>query len=62
MKSFFAYLQASRAELAKVSWPTRKQTLRLTMMVIVFSFIFAFGLGAVDYVFSTTIQKVILKG
>ena len=31
-------------------------------MVIVFSFIFAFGLGAVDYVFTTIIQKVILKG
>ncbi len=62
MKSFFAYLQASRAELAKVTWPNRRQTARWTMMVIIFSFIFAFGLGAVDYVFSTIIQKVILKG
>ena len=62
MRSFFDYLQASRAELAKVSWPNRRQTVRLTLMVIVFSFIFAFGLGAVDYVFTTIIQKVILKG
>jgi preprotein translocase subunit SecE len=62
MKSFFAYLQASRIELTKVSWPNRRQTLRLTMMVIVFAFIFAFGLGAVDYLFTSFIQKVILKG
>lgn len=62
MNSLIAYFKSSTAEIAKVSWPTRKQTAKLTMMVIVFSFVFAFGLGAVDYIFSIIIQKIILKG
>jgi preprotein translocase subunit SecE len=62
MKPLFDYLSASRAELAKVDWPNRRQTMRLTFMVIAFSLIMAILLGAVDYVFSTLIQKLIIKG
>ena len=62
MKRLFDYFGAAYAELVKVSWPSRRQTLRLTIVVIIFSLVFAFGLGAVDYIFSTILQKVILKG
>lgn len=62
MKPLFEYLSASRAELAKVSWPNRRQTARLTLMVIVFSLVFAVLLGALDFVFSTLLQKLIIKG
>lgn len=62
MRPLFEYISASRAELAKVDWPNRRQTMRLTFMVIVFAILMAASLGAVDYVFSTLIQKVILKG
>jgi len=62
MNSLFNYLSASRAELTKVTWPNRRQTIRLTLVVIVFSLTFAAILGSLDFVFSTVIQKVVIKG
>jgi preprotein translocase subunit SecE len=62
MKQFFNYLSASRAELAKVTWPNRRQTLRLTLTVIIFSVVFAAILGSLDFGFSTLIQKLVIKG
>jgi preprotein translocase SecE subunit len=62
MKPIINYFQASRSELAKVSWPNRVQTVRLTGLVIVFSLAFAVVLGGIDFIFATILQKVILKG
>jgi len=62
MKPLVEYFTASRAELAKVTWPTRRQTARLTMLVIVFSLVMAAVLGSLDFLFSTLVQKVIVKG
>ncbi len=38
-------------ELRKVSWPTRKEALSLTKVVVIVMFIFAIFLGSLDYVF-----------
>jgi preprotein translocase SecE subunit len=54
------YLSASRAELAKVSWPNRRQTVRLTLQVVLFSLAMAAILGALDLLFSTAVQKIII--
>ena len=62
MKPLFDYLSASRAELAKVTWPNRRQTIKLTYTVIIFSVVFAALLGTLDYVFASLLQKLILKG
>ncbi len=59
MKPLMDYLAASRAELAKVTWPNRQQTIRLTFLVIVFSTVLAIFLGALDYVFQSIVQKLI---
>jgi preprotein translocase subunit SecE len=59
MKPFINYLTASRAELAKVTWPSRRQTVRLTFMVIAFSLVFAVILGTLDLIFSNLVQKLI---
>lgn len=61
MKSLINYIQASRAELAKVTWPSRRQIARLSWVVIVFSLVFTAILGSIDYGFSTLLQKLILK-
>ena len=53
------YLKETKAELIHVSWPTRKQAIVYTIVVIVISFATAFFLGAFDYIFSTLLQKVI---
>lgn len=35
-------------ELKKVSWPTKKETMRLTMVVIAISLIIGFYIGIID--------------
>jgi len=62
MKPLIEYFAASRAELAKVTWPNRRQTIRLTMLVIIFSLVMAAILGSLDFIFSNLVQKVIVKG
>lgn len=62
MKPLMDYLSASRAELAKVSWPTRRQTVRLTILVVGFSLIMAVILGSLDVAFSSLVQKLVVKG
>lgn len=59
MKPIIDYFAASRAELGKVSWPNRRQTIRLTFLVIGFSVVLAAVLGTVDYAFSSLLQFVI---
>jgi preprotein translocase subunit SecE len=59
VRPLFEYLSASRAELAKVAWPSRRQTARLTFVVIVFSLIIAAVIGTLDYLFSLGLQKLI---
>ena len=54
------YLKDSRAELRKVSWPTREQTKNHTFMVIGISVGVAVFLGAIDYVFNLILERFIL--
>lgn len=53
------YIKETRAELKHVSWPTRKQAVVFTVVVIVISLITAVYLGAFDYVFTTLLKLVI---
>ena len=53
------YLNETKAEIAHVSWPTRKQAIAYTIVVIVISFVTAFYLGAIDYIFSLILGKII---
>jgi len=50
------YLKESKIELKKVSWPTRKETLKNTWIVIGLSFGVAFFLGFWDYIFTTALE------
>lgn len=45
---FNTFLQASRAELRKVVWPTRQETVRTTLLVVVMVVIAGLFLWAVD--------------
>jgi preprotein translocase subunit SecE len=42
------YLRETRAELAKVTWPTREEWLRLSGIVLAVTVVMAFILGAAD--------------
>ena len=49
---FTEYVKDTRAEMAHVNWPTRQQTVRFTVMVIIVSLVVAALLGLSDFVFS----------
>jgi preprotein translocase subunit SecE len=55
----FNYFKDVRAEMRHVSWPTRRQAIIYTAVVIGVSLATAVYLGLLDYVFSLVIQKVI---
>lgn len=46
------YIISSKAELKKVTWPTRKETTKHTLIVIGISLFTAAFLGVLDFVFS----------
>ncbi|MEO8065655.1 MAG: preprotein translocase subunit SecE [Candidatus Doudnabacteria bacterium] len=43
------FIKEARSELTKVVWPTRKETIRITIAVVLLSLAVAAFLGAVDY-------------
>lgn len=62
VKSVTNYFSASWAEIRKITWPTRRQLVRLTILVIVSSIILAVILTAIDYCFEALVKAVITKG
>lgn len=52
------YLKESFAELHNVTWPTRKQGIRITTIVFIFMVVAAVVLGFVDQVFAWIIRTV----
>lgn len=46
------YFLDSKAELKKVSWPTRNETIKYTILVVVISLLVAAFLGLLDYLFT----------
>lgn len=51
MSRFIDYLKDTKDEIAHVSWPTQKQAVTYTLLVIGISTITAIALAAFDYVF-----------
>lgn len=49
------YFKDTRAELAKVTWPTREEGIRLTTVVLVVTTISAIALFGIDSIFSLLI-------
>ncbi len=55
-----AFLKEARIELKKVTWPARKETVRLTFIVILVSSAMALFLGGLDFVFQWVLNSFIL--
>ncbi len=55
------FLKEVKIELAKVSWPTKQQTLWYTLVVIVLSTVLAVFLGLLDFGFERILNNFILK-
>jgi preprotein translocase subunit SecE len=61
-KRRFTFFVDIVGELRKVVWPTRQETIRLTLIVIGLCVVMGILLGAVDYGFSELVAKVFLGG
>ncbi|MBD3308796.1 preprotein translocase subunit SecE [candidate division KSB3 bacterium] len=59
MRKFIQFLKEARVELKKVSWPTRKELVGSTTLVIVVSVIAGVFLGLLDIVFFRSIYGLI---
>ena len=54
------YFREAISELLRVSWPTRQQAVRLSVVVLAVTFVFAFAFGFLD-VFLAWGYKALLK-
>lgn len=55
------YVAESRDELKKVAWPSRKDTVRNTLVVVGFSLVVAAFLGLADFGFNFLLERFLLK-
>jgi preprotein translocase subunit SecE len=53
------YYRETVGELKKVVWPTREETYRLTLIVLIVIAVMAAILGTADYVFSQAIRVLV---
>ena len=53
------YLRETRGELRKVTWPTRDESWRLTLIVLGVSFVMSVFLWFFDAIFSNSIQTLL---
>ena len=57
--SLFRYLRESKEELQKVTWPSRKDTTRYSIFIIVISLAIAFFFGTFDWALNLGLQALI---
>ncbi|MFO7932426.1 MAG: preprotein translocase subunit SecE [Thermodesulfobacteriota bacterium] len=57
--NWMQFLREVKAELGRVTWPTRKETIGTTAVVLVFVFIIAGYLGIVDLVLSSLVRLIL---
>lgn len=56
MSKLSEYLKETKGELKHVNWPNKNQATMFTIIVVVFSLITAFFLGAFDFIFTMLIK------
>ena len=59
LKKIPNFFSEVRTEMKKVSWPTRQETIRNTVLVISVSIVTAIFLGGLDALFAWIINKII---
>ncbi len=59
MKNALEYLKEVKAELKKVTWPTRSETISSTYLVLVMVVIISAYLGVVDWLLSLLVKNIL---
>ncbi|MBI2326624.1 preprotein translocase subunit SecE [Candidatus Collierbacteria bacterium] len=53
------FIREVLVELASVKWPTRQETIRLTVLVILVSLFVALYIGGLDLAFTSLVSRII---
>lgn len=61
MKLLNSFFSGAISEFKQITWPSKKETIYLVKVVIIFSIMMAIFLGIADYSFSRIIQTFVLK-
>ena len=59
IRKFWQFLKEARVELKKVSWPTRKELVGSTTLVVVVSILAGVFLGVLDFIFFRSVYGLI---
>jgi len=59
MNKSLKYLHEAKQELQKVAWPTQKQTVRYSIIIVVISVILAIYFGFADFLLNLGLEKLI---
>jgi len=57
-KRFFPFLKEVKAEIKKVTWPSKNEVYNTTLVVIIATFFFGFYLYFMDIIFSWVINGI----
>ncbi len=60
IQKLIIFLKEVRLEIKKINWPTRKETVKYTLVVIGVCLAIAAFLGAADFFFSLFIKRFVL--
>ncbi len=61
MGTVLTFLREARIELSRVNWPTQKEIIRYTVLVIAISLVVALFLGSLDFFFSYGVERYLLR-
>ena len=61
MNKALQFFIEAKAEMLKVNWPTKKQTVNYTLLVIAVSLVVAGFLGGLDSIFGYILRTYIIK-
>lgn len=61
MNAAIEFLREARVELSRVNWPTRKQVIDFTILVVAISIAVAIFLGGLDFLFSFLVERFLIK-
>ncbi|MEI7890778.1 MAG: preprotein translocase subunit SecE [bacterium] len=61
MNKAIQFFLEAKAEMLKVNWPTKKQTINYTLLVVAVSVIVAGFLGGLDWIFGYILKTYIIK-
>ena len=59
-KQAISFVRESKDELQKVNWPTREQTVRYTIIVVLAYAVVGLVIGGFDYLLTLIFEKIIL--